>query len=140
MKHEVDKLNMEELNLSEDKRPFYHKNCAEILLIAANEKYELNLDDRFIKAVCPFGGGMQVEKTCGALIGSIAAIGLLYTEDKPSTNDKMKELTKKYIEEFEKKFGSINCSCIKEKHRDEVLGCNPVKLGAAEIFEQVVEK
>jgi len=48
----VDALNKEELTYNEEERPLYHKNCAEILLLSANEKYELGLDDRFIKAVC----------------------------------------------------------------------------------------
>jgi C_GCAxxG_C_C family probable redox protein len=139
MKNIVDKQNKEELEYGEDERPLYHKNCAEILLISANEKYNLGLDNRFIKAVCPFGGGLQSEKTCGALLGALAAVGVMYTEDKPCTNDKMKAITKELVEEFEKEFGAIDCKCIKEHHRSETEGCGPVKIRTAEVFERVIK-
>jgi len=140
MKKIVDVLNKEELLYTEDERPLYHKNCAEILLLSANEKYELGLDNRFIKAVCPFGGGLQSEKTCGALLGALSAIGIMYAEDRPCTNEKMKDLTKKLVEEFEKKFGAIDCKYIKEHYRSETEGCGPVKIGAAEIFEGIIKE
>src|SRR5690554_673132 len=107
MKKIVDTLNKEEMKYSEEERPLYHKNCAEILLMAANQKFKLDLDDKFFKAICPFGGGLQSENTCGALIGAVAAIGVMYTEEKPSTNERMKDITKKFVEEFEKEFGAI---------------------------------
>lgn len=140
MKKIVDKLNKEELEYSEEIRPLYHKNCAEILLMAANEKYNLDLDNRLIKAICPFGGGIQCEKTCGALSGAVAALGLMFTEDRPTINEKMKERTKKMVEEFEKEFGSLECSYIKEHFRSETEGCGPVKIRAAEVFERVVDE
>lgn len=139
MKEVVERLNVEELKYSQEDRPLYHKNCAEILLLAANEKYGLGLDERFVKAVCPFGGGLQSEKTCGALLGALSAIGVMYTEDKPSANDKMKDITRKFVEEFQKEFGSADCKDIKEHHRSETEGCNPVKIRAAEVFKRVVD-
>lgn len=140
MKNIVDRINKEELQYSEEQRPLYHKNCAEILLEAASEKYDLNLDDKFIKAVCPFGGGLQTENTCGALLGALAAVGVMYAENKPSSNDKMKEKTIKMVEEFEKEFGSLNCKCIKENHRSETEGCNPVKIRTAKVLEKVINE
>ncbi len=140
MKEIVDKINTQELSYPVEERPKYHINCAETLLMAANEEYKLGLDERFIKAVCPFGGGIQSEKTCGALLGAIAALGIMYTEEKPSTNDKMKEITKKLVEEFEKEFGSLDCAYIKAHHRSETEGFNPVKLRTAEVFERVMSE
>lgn len=138
MREVVDRLNKLELAYTESERSKYHFNCAEILLMAANEKYKLELDDRFIKAVCPFGGGMQLEKTCGSLTGAIVALGIMYTKDKPSTNEEMKEITKKFVAEFEKEFGSLDCSYLKAHYRSETEGCNPIKFKTAEIFERVV--
>lgn len=138
MKKIVDVLNKEELLYNEDERPLYHKNCAEILLLSANEKYELGLDDRFIKAVCPFGGGLQSERTCGALLGALSAIGIMFADNRPCTNDKMKNLSKEFTEEFEKEFGAIDCKYIKQHHRSETEGCNLVKIRTAEVFEKVI--
>ncbi len=140
MKKTVDKINKQELAYPEEERPMYHINCAETLLMAANEEYKLGLDERFIKAVCPFGGGIQSEKTCGALLGAVSALGVMYAEEKPSTNDKMKEITQRFVEEFEKEFGSLECAYIKAHHRSETEGCNPVKLRAAEVFERIMKE
>ncbi len=140
MREIVDKINKTELVYPLEERPKYHINCAEALLMAANEKYKLGLDERFIKAVCPFGGGLHVEKTCGALLGALTVIGVMFTEDRPTDNEKMKELTKKYVEEFEREFGAIDCATIKKHHRSEVDGCNPVRLRAADVFERVIQE
>lgn len=138
MKNIVDTLNKEEMSFSDEEKSLYHRNCAEILLMAANEKYKLDLDKKFYKAICPFGGGIQSENTCGALIGAVSALGIMYTEEKPSTNEKMKNITKKFVDEFEKEFGAIDCKYIKEHHRDETTGCDLVKIRAAIVFENVL--
>lgn len=140
MKEIVDKINKQELAYPEDERHLYHINCAEALLMAANEEFKLGLDERFIKAVCPFGGGIQSEKTCGALLGSVSALGVMYAEDRPTSNDKMKEMTKKLVEEFEKEFGALDCATIKVHHRSEIEGCSPVRIRAAEVFERVMNE
>ncbi|WMJ76657.1 MULTISPECIES: C-GCAxxG-C-C family protein [unclassified Sedimentibacter] len=140
MKKTVDKLNKLELAYPEEQRPFYHNNCAEIIMMAANERYKLELDEKIIKAVCPFGGGLQSEKTCGALLGAVAALGVMFTEDKPSTNDTMKEVIKSFVQDFEKEFGSLECTCIKAHHRSETEGCYPVKIKTAELFDELVRK
>ncbi|WP_313163708.1 C-GCAxxG-C-C family protein [Sedimentibacter sp.] len=138
MKEIVEKISKSELSYPLEERPMYHINCAEALLMAANEEYKLGLDDRFIKAVCPFGGGLQSESTCGALLGALSAIGVMFTEDRPSDNEKMKEITKKYVAEFEKEFGSLDCVTIKQHHRSITEGCTPVRVRAAEVFERVM--
>lgn len=140
MKEIVDEINKLELSHPEEERSLYHINCAEALLMAANKEYKLGLDEKFIKAVCPFGGGIQSEKTCGALLGAVAALGIMFAEERPTTNDKMKEITKKYVEEFEKEFGALDCATIKAHHRSETEGCNTVKIRAAEVFERVINK
>lgn len=140
MKEIVKVLNGEELLHSVEERPLYHKNCAEILLLAANEKYKLGIDDKFVKAVCPFGGGIQSENTCGALLGAAAALGIMYAEDRPCTNERMKNITKRFVTEFEKEFGATDCKSIKESHRSDVEGCNPVKILAAEVLERVIKE
>lgn len=139
MRETVDKINKIELEYPAEERQKYHINCAEVLLMAANEVYKLGLDERFIKGVCPFGGGLQSESTCGALLGALTAIGIMYTEERPTDNEKMKKITKRFVEEFTKEFSAIDCAAIKKLHRSETEGCNPVRLRTAEVFERVYE-
>ena len=124
----------------EAEQPQYHMNCAEVLLRAANDKHELNLPEVCFCMLQGFGAGFYSEKTCGAFSGSLAALGALYTEERPSDQAKMTRAAKLLVAEFEKEFGSLDCDYIKKHHRDAVTACNPVKLRAAQVFDRVIEK
>ena len=64
-------------------------NCSETLIRAANEYYHLDLHDEDMKMIAGFGGGMFVGSTCGALVGSVAALSKNGHKDK-STRPWMK--------------------------------------------------
>lgn len=138
LKDKTQKYIESELKYGEE-RKLYHYNCAETLLNAANEEYNLELDEKTFKAITPFGGGFYCERTCGAFSGSLVAIGAMFTEDKPTANQKIKDMSKELVEAFEKEFGTLNCAKIKEKFRDEEKGCAPVMLRAAEVLERVLK-
>lgn len=122
-----------------EEKSLYHMNCAEVMLRAANDKYGFNLSEESFRMLQGFGAGFYSERTCGAFSGSLAALGVLYTEERPSDQAKMTEAAKLLVKEFEEEFGSLNCDYIKAHHRDSVSGCNPVKLRAGEVFNRVVE-
>ena len=128
-----------EAAMSEKDQELYHTNCAENILRSANQKYGLNLDETYFHAICPFGAGMQTENTCGALLAALAALGILFGENKPTYNHKMKAVTIEYVRRFEAYFGSLKCSEIKAKHRDEQDTCTPVKVTAGLLLDQVVQ-
>ena len=109
----------------------YHMNCAEVLLRSANERYDLNLPPESFRMLQGFGAGFYSEKTCGAFSGSLAALGALYTEERPSDQAKMTRAAKLLVEEFEKEFGSLDCDNIKKHHRDEVAACIRLNYGPA---------
>lgn len=46
-----------------DKKDLYHYNCAEIILNACNDYYNLELDSKALKMIIPFGGGLNSGKT-----------------------------------------------------------------------------
>ncbi|MFZ7133711.1 MAG: C-GCAxxG-C-C family protein [Eubacteriales bacterium] len=123
-----------------EERALYHYNCAETMLYACNDYYNLKIDPKTLKGIIPFGSGFCCEKTCGILSAGIFVLGLMYSEEKPSLNEKVKEATKKWVIAFEKEFGDLNCDKIKEKHRHEIEKCIPVSLRAAEIFEEVMNQ
>ncbi|MPW24880.1 hypothetical protein GC105_03630 [Alkalibaculum sp. M08DMB] len=123
-----------------EERKLYHFNCAETLLCACNDTYNLGLDNKVFKAIVPFGGGFYSEKACGALTGAIAALGIMFSEDKPTSNDKLKEITRRWVKVFEDEFGSTECKDIKKTHRDEVTGCGLVMIRAAELFEKEIRE
>lgn len=116
----------------------YHYNCAETLLNASNDYYGLGIDATFLKAIVPFGGGFYSERTCGAFTGGIAVLGLLFAEERPTLNERLKEVTKNWVEVFEGAFGSLDCKEIKPIHRDEIKGCGPVMARTADLLEEVI--
>ena len=118
----------------------FHYNCAQAILYGANEYYNLNLDAKALKLITPFGGGMCTGNTCGMLAGGIAVIGVLFAEDMPTQNLKMKEVTRYWIEQFEREFQHINCSQIKAINVKNNEGCANLILRAADLLESVIEK
>ena len=118
----------------------YHYNCAQAILYGANDYYNLNLDTKALKLIAPFGGGMCTEKTCGILTGGIAVLGVLFAEDMPTRNLKMKEVTRYWIEQFEREFQNINCNLIKAINVKNNQGCTNLILRAADLLEIIVEK
>lgn len=138
MERYVRKIVEAEAAMKEEEQPLYHTNCAENLFRSANEKYGLGVEEAFVQAIIPFGAGMQTENTCGALLGSLSALGLLYGEAKPTENKKMKAAVIKYVELFSEKYGCLKCEEIKKHFRDENDTCTPVKVGAGEILDEVV--
>ena len=118
----------------------YHYNCAEVMLNACNDYYSLEAGSNLLKAIIPFGGGMYAAKACGAVTGSVAALGLMFGEEKPSTNDKVKNIANEFIVKFEKQFGHVDCKELKENHRDPNSGCKPLMLETADLLESIINQ
>jgi len=71
--------------------------------VVAQEKLGKKNDD-LIKALDPFGGGLGGHgEVCGAVVGGLAAIGLLFGRNKVGEEADMKMW--KYSREFLKRFG-----------------------------------
>lgn len=139
MKRHIERYNAFGKDKPELDWPLFHMNCAEVLLRGANDKYGLNLKEESFQMIQGFGGGFYCERTCGAFSGALAALGALYTEERPSDQAKMTRAAKLLVKEFEEEFGSLNCDYIKEHYRDPVTGCDPVKLRGGKALDRVIE-
>ena len=113
-------------------------NCSETMLVAANEAYQLRLDERALHVASPFGGGMGVERACGALTGSLMALGFMRSSDWAHRDARLGELRDEFVRRFTERFGSLDCSQIKKTHRTETRGCQAVVEIAAELLEQLL--
>lgn len=113
-------------------------NCAETIIRAGNEYYNLGLDEKAFRITGAFGGGLQVGDICGALSGSACIISGKYIETKAHDCADLKPLMLKLVRAFQTRFSSRLCAQIKVKfHTKEVRCLNTVTL-AAEILEQVI--
>ena len=96
--------------------------------MAVAEKHKIQSD--IIPAIASgFCGGMsRTDGLCGALVGGIMALGILYgrksSKDSPK---KIYALTERLVHDFERQFGSRNCS--------NLLGCDISTPAGEAVFE-----
>ena len=84
-------------------------NCAQCALGAWAD--ELGYDEEELYRVAAgFGGGMTRGETCGAVTGSIMALGLRFGGTGKDNKELMHEKVQAYQDEFIKRFGSTQCS------------------------------
>ena len=116
-----------------------HYNCAESLIKAASDYYDLDIDPKSVTLMSGFGNGMMCGDVCGGLIGSIAIISYLYVEQK-AAEDKpgLRKKLQKEIRAFEQALGSRLCREIKPKYFSRETGCSITIAKAADILENVI--
>lgn len=78
-------------------------NCAESVLRAANEYYDLKIEDRDMILMAGFGAGMQVGNTCGAVLGAIGALSMMYVEAKAHESILIKPKVTLFLERFQER-------------------------------------
>ena len=115
-------------------------NCAESLLSAANDIYDLDIGKNGLRIMAAFGGGMGIESVCGAITGALAALSVMFCENNAHESPELKELCRGYFAAFEKKYHSNICLELKEKYRTEDEKCLKVIEMAAELLEQAVKE
>lgn len=115
-------------------------NCAEIMLLSANEAYDIKLEKETVKAIAAFGGGMGVEGVCGAISGSLAALSSMFVNERAHESTKIKDISKEFFKIFQKKLGTNNCKELKSKYRTAEFGCRDMLYAAGETLEEIVNK
>jgi C_GCAxxG_C_C family probable redox protein len=96
--------------------------------LAVAEKYDVKSD--VIPGIATgFCGGMsRTSGMCGALTGGVMALGILFGRNLPGDSiTKIYALTAQLVRDFEKAFGSDNCS--------DILGCDLSTPEGDEVFK-----
>ena len=102
----------------------HNYNCSETLIHAANEYYGLNLDEESMKMMSGFGGGMFVGETCGALIGSVAALSKKMIQSKAHEElDTFRPQIQKCVRNFKEELGAMACKDVKPVHHTKEKKC-----------------
>lgn len=116
-------------------------NCAESILLAANDEYELGITQESAKLIAGFGGGIGCGNTCGALAGAISAIGQLLITETAHKTEGFGPACAKLMQEFEAKLGSTMCSTISiTNKKDDESRCLPTIEAACEVLESFVSE
>lgn len=119
----------------------YDLNCAECILYAANEEYDLSLSKREFKFMAGFGGGMAIEGVCGVATGAVAVIGLMFTKDRGHESVIVKKLTKEFMERFYDVLQTHKCDELKAKYKkDDHRRCIYILEEAGKILEDIIKR
>ena len=113
-------------------------NCAETILRTTNTDMGLGLDKNALRLAAGFGGGMGVGNVCGALTGCIMVLGRLYVKERAHESTRIKDVEQKLIASFEKEFGTLLCTPIKDKYFHPEDKCKAVVLKTAELLEKLL--
>ena len=115
-------------------------NCAETIIRAGNEYYDLGLHDRDMIALGGFGAGMQSGNTCGAVLAGISILSMKYIEKKAHESNDIKPVTIMLIKRFNQKYGSVLCKDIKPQSFKPDIRCRNTIEAACDIIEDVIEE
>ena len=126
-------------------------NCAQAMLMVYGKYYGIS-EELAMKLAAGFGGGMGgMGKTCGALSGAIAVLGLTYEIGNPAAKASVYSLVKEFTKRFTDRHGSVICNellghdistpdgiqMIREQKLFSTV-CPMVDRSAAEILEELL--
>lgn len=126
-------------------------NCAQTTFLALQEQFELE-GDAVLKALTPFPGIALRGETCGAVTGSLMALGLINGRGKENLSDWQAYLSslppaRKFCRRFEAELGSTMCGDIIVSQfgrrfdlADRVQAMEWIGCGALEKCGQVIKK
>jgi len=108
-----------ELEKKVDKFMSMYGSCALGSFGALNEQFKLNADNT-IRALMPFTGGIALKaETCGAVSGSLLALGFFFEPSNQMEKEKAGSSIKyagMFFDRFEKEFSSTRCKEV-QKHQ-----------------------
>lgn len=113
-------------------------NCAETILRAANEYYDLGLHDKDMIMVGAYGAGIQCGNTCGAVLAAAAILSLKYVEAKAHESADIRPVTVKMIRKVNAKYGSVLCKDIKPQSFKPEYRCKMTVESLCDILEDTI--
>ncbi|NEZ46431.1 oxidoreductase [Clostridium niameyense] len=93
----------------------FHKegyNCAESIIKALNEEKNMNIP---VSIATPFGGGMAVGTTCGAITGALMVVGALKGRESAKDPNEARAFAKKVMSKIKEDYGTFDCIELKKK-------------------------
>lgn len=107
-------------------------NCAESIVKAINEEKNLNIP---VSVASPFGAGMTVGSTCGAITGALMVLGAVKGRETSKEQNASRLITKEIMNKISEKYGTFECRELKKKG----VSCNEIIEYAYEVIEKYVK-
>lgn len=117
-------------------------NCAETVLLAANDAWDLDLSEDTIHVMAGFGGGMGTGNACGAITGGVAALSTRFVNGKAHNSPQMMQYVREFINTVNEHCGTTMCQVLKPIYfKSEIRCLNTIKTIVAyldEIYEKAI--
>lgn len=113
-------------------------NCAESIVHAGNEAYQLGLSEHDMRMAAAFGAGLQVGDVCGVLAGAGCVLSCLYVETRAHESAVIRPAVTKMVRELQKEYGGRTCAQIKPKYFNKEIRCKNTVLAGAKVIERVI--
>ncbi len=118
----------------------YNYNCAESMLRAVNEYYQLDLPEVMLRGVSGFGGGAGHDVLCGALESAVITLSMLFSVNgRGHESELLTELTDRLLSRFEEKMGYLGCVGLKSRYHVPVRKCESILVTAADLLEEIID-
>lgn len=131
------------MKLGEKAKEYYLEqglNCAVSVLLAANDTYGLGLKKQDAQLITAFGGGMGCGNLCGALAGSMAALGKVFLAEDEMYKPEFKDVCAGFVAKFNEKWGTTLCAPIKEVNAtDPRTRCSLTVLETGNLLQEYID-
>ena len=132
------------MKLGEKAKEYYLEqglNCAVSVLLAANDTYNLGLKKQDAQLITAFGGGMGCGNLCGALAGSMAALGKVFLAEDEMYKPEFKDVCAGFVAKFNEKWGTTLCAPIKEVNAtDPRTRCSLTVLETGNLLQEYIDE
>ena len=131
------------MKLGEKAKEYYLEhglNCAVSVLLAANDTYNLGLKKQDAQLITAFGGGMGCGNLCGALAGSMAALGKVFLAEDEMYKPEFKDVCAGFVAKFNERWGTTLCAPIKEVNAtDPRTRCSFTVLETGNLLQEYID-
>ena len=115
-------------------------NCAETVLLWANQRYGLNVAPEDVSLVSGYGGGLGCGENCGALLGAMAALSKALVRERAHATPGFQEACAQLVDRFRTDLGAIQCAELKERYRRPDVRCLYVVERAAAVLDKYMRE
>ena len=112
-------------------------NCCERILRGANIAYDLGMREEDMRVSAPFGGGMGIGSTCGAIVGALMALSMRHAGVAEKTTPLKEEVVVPFLERVRAELGALDCAAIKP-HMAVEGDCTPTVLAVARLMDEAM--
>ena len=112
-------------------------NCCERILRGANIASDLGMREEDMRVSAPFGGGMGIGSTCGAIVGALMALSMRHAGVAEKATPLKEEVVVPFLERVRAELGALDCAAIKP-HMAVEGDCTPTVLAVARLVDEAM--